>query len=294
MSELLHKTIKRVDLRPTPWHQTNGWYGHVVYFTDGTKGEIYQCAEANPEWLRGGKSLSFINRPNKFPDKPFIQTVESIDAEIQHEREEQKSPAQNTSYNRFQKHSNGGGGWKGYGRYEDSPEIWLRKQKFISILKLYEVLMPLVVKGDIKYDAIQNEITKHLKYTIQESGMNEPVAQATISSTTHIPKQSAKQIQAHKQETKTNDRTIHTSHEAVPEQELNPDKYSNQESPTLFAEDTDMGNEPISSDLMEKITGCKTKAKLLALQKSLTEKQLKNKNIMEAFFAQKNKITKKK
>lgn len=308
MSELLTKKIKTVTLKSHPWGQ-QGYYGHRVVFEDGSKGEIYQCSEAHPDWLVAGKTLSFILKPSNFPDTPFVQTMESVEEEKQHTP---ASPpvSQPNSYNRFQKKSNsngGGGGWKGgYSRYEDSPDIWLRKQKFISILKLYEVLMPLVVKGDIKYGDIQTEVSKHLKYTIQEAGMNDyrapqapqashsqvsrpvstPVTQTTAKSPA-IASNTSKQKPV-------DDREIHSNREREPEPEVSPELYSNPQEPTLFAQDTAMDNDPVPNDLLDKIKKCDTKSKLLGLQKSLTPEQVNNKNIMDAFFAKKKELTKRK
>lgn len=306
MSELLNKVIKRVDLKPEPWHKNNGWYGHIVYFEDGTRGEIFECTEANPPWLQSGKSLVHITRPNKYLDKPYLVTVEKVEQEKREAQQTPSSTPQSNSSNRFQKKGNGGGGYNrgGYGgRLEDSPDIWLQKQKFISILKLYEVLMPLVVKGDIKYGDIQGEVSKHLEFTIKKSGMNEPV----IRQEHHIPSHTTIQKPAVKsapvvapvshpvrQVPKEDDRMVHTNRELEPEPNINPEDYSHHEPPTLFEEDTSMGKEPVPADLAEKIKNCPTKAKLLALQRGLTEKQSNNKNIMEAFFEKKNKLGKKK
>lgn len=305
MSELLNKTIKRVDLKPEPWHRNNGWYGHIVYFTDGTKGEIFECNEANPEYLQEGKSFIHETRPNRFPDKPYLVTPKKIEEIKKHEHKENESSSeQNTSYNRFQKrsNSNSSGGWKGYaGNYENSPDIWLKKQKFISMLKLYEVLTPLVIKGELEYKNIKKEVDEHLEHILEKSGMNNlppaPVAQAHSPSHTSIKKPAVKHVAPSSSTTpakKNEDNIMHTSREALEEPVINPDAYSSESPSTLFDQDSNMKNEPAPADILEKISKCSKKAQLTALQRSLTVDQLKNKNIMNAFFSQKNKLSNKK
>lgn len=305
MSELLNKVIKRTDLKPEPWHRNNGWYGHIVYFEDGTKGEIFECTEANPPWLQEGKSLVYVTRPNKYIDKPYLVTMEKVEQEKRQEQEAPSSSPQSNSSSRFQKKGNGSGGWKGYGgRFEDSPDIWLKKQKFISILKLYEVLMPVALKGDIKYENIQDEVSKHLEFTIRKSGMNDlavsvPAGQAHTPANTTIQKPTVKTVATTLKPTSVkkeseDDRLAHTNRETLPDPEVDPDVYSSQHEPTLFEQDTKMSKEPISTDLAGKIAKCDSKAKLLALQKGLTEDQRNNKKIMDAFFDKKRALSKKK
>lgn len=299
MSELQNKIIKKVDLKPEPWHRNNGWYGHIVHFEDGTKGEIFECTEANPPWLQVGKNLVYVTEPNKYIDKPFIVTVEKVEQKKREASQPEPYSPQNNSASRFQKKGSGGGYRGGYGgRFEDSPDIWIMKQKFISILKMYEVLMPLVVKGDIKYADIQSEVTKHLEYTIKKSGMNEPLPAKQQSYVAPAPARTNPEnhctapIPVAKKDPK-DDRLLHTNREVEPEPNLNPEEYSQQEPPTLFEDDKGMANDPVPADLMEKISKCKSKAKLLSLQKGLSEAEINNKKVMDAFLKQKRELMKK-
>lgn len=309
MSELLTKTIRRTVLQAEPWHRNNGWYGHIVYFTDGTKGEIYHCTEKNPDWLKEGKTLTYIvdnnKYPNKYADKPFLVRPETIEEEAKQERTEQdnESSSSSTPY-RFQKkgNGNGGGGWKGYaGNYENNPAIWLMKQKFISMLKFYEILIPVIIKGDIKYENLHEEVDKHLIHIIEKSGMNNlpptPVVQAHIPSHTSIQKPAVKNVtpsSSGSSAKKNEDNMMHTSREVVVEPAINPDTYSSESPSTLFDEDSSMKDNPVPAELLEKIKACSKKTQLATLQRSLTEAQLKNRNIMNAFFNQKNKLSNKK
>lgn len=307
MSELLNKTIKRVDLKPQPWSTQHGWYGHVVYFEDGTKGEIYHCKEANPAYLQQGKVLSHIvdraKYPTKFADKPYIVMVETLEREAQEEKEEE--PSSQGSNSRFQKRGN----WnKGYTpRYEDTPDIWIKKQKFISILKLYEVIIPLVVKGDIAYDNLQTEVAKHLNFILTKSDMdNLPAPPPPVGTpSTSAPSHKATATPAEKKEQApvrqvnpeakagTEKNETHSIHESSEEHGVNPEQYTESQS-TLFEEDTDQTKDPVPNALMQRIQKCDTKAKLIGLQRSLKEKELSNKKVMDAFLKRKNEIEKKK
>lgn len=306
MSELLNKVIKRVDLKPQPWSTNHGWYGHIVYFEDGTKGEMYHCKEANPAWLQQGKTLSHIvdkvKYPNKFPDKPFIVMVETIEREAQEEQSEEPSSQGNNS--RFPKRN-----WsKGYTRYEDTPDIWLKKQKFISLLKLYEVLIPLIVKGDIEYTNIQTEVTKHLNFILTKSGMDNlppPSAPpATPSASTPSPKATTppaekkeqppvRQVNTEKKAVAEKNET-HSIRESSEEHDVNPEQYHESQQPELFREDADLTKDALPDALMQRIQKCDTKAKLIGLQRNLKEKELNNKKVMDAFMKRKNEIEKKK
>lgn len=290
MSELKTQKIKQVILKPQPWG-AQGYYGHRVVFEDGSKGEIYHCKEANPSWLKEGQSLTYTLQRSNFPDTPFVLTMDVIEQENEQGRSErsESSTAPYNSNNRFK--GKGNGGWKPYERFEDKPDIWMMKQKFISVLKFYEVLMPLVVKGDIKYEDIQKEVIKHLDFTISSSGMNvlpQPSTGAPVRSaekktpTAPAPalKTAVRQVSPAKPESKTQSREL----------DIHPSEYTD----TLFEEDPELKSEPIPADILKKIQECKKYASLKKIQQGLSPDQMKNKNIMDAFFKKKGEFTKKK
>lgn len=314
--ELQNKVIKKVDLKAQPWSTQHGWYGHIVYFTDGTKGELYHCKEGNPDWLREGESLSFIvdrqKYPNKFPDKPFIVLMETIEQESQYSRSRDSSPQTNSP-----RSNRGGKSWSGnksYSRLEDDPEIWMKKQKFISTLKIFEIIMPLVVKGEIKYENVHKEVTKHLKFVMESSGVNELVispvgamdkTSANENMNTSVPaqapvKSSGPLATQHRPTTKSPVRQVnpqrnetHSINQDTEERDVNPSLYIEEEQATLFEEDSNLVDTDIPPDLLQKIVKCDTKAKLIGLQRSLPESQLNNKKVIEAFLNQKKSFERK-
>lgn len=64
MSEVKTSVITKVELKAEPWQSK--LYFHKIHLQNGDKGEIGQCEEANPEWLKEGKSLTYTTKPGRF------------------------------------------------------------------------------------------------------------------------------------------------------------------------------------------------------------------------------------
>ena len=299
MSEqILESKIKKVIIKTEPWGN-KGYYGHKVTFQDGTRGEISQCREANPSWLKEGEVLKYYRKEGKFPDCPFIIRAGERSSNGQEESVEE------VLERNFPKQRNNTYSKSSYGnRYEDSPDIWLKKQKFISALKLYEVLAPLILSGSIKYEGLQDEVSKHLTFILTKSGMNESIlptepAPLGVAKTQNIPV-SVRQVSpspdkcAHENKL-SDDRETHTLIPRQEEPNLNPEDYTTQPMPELFSKDdiSTQEKEEMIKAVVDKIYKCKSKAKLLSVQKTLTEEQLVNPEILDAFFKQRKEISNK-
>lgn len=64
MSDVKTSILKKVELKSEAWQ--GKLYFHKIELENGDKGEIGQCEEANPEWLKEGKSLTYTTKPGRF------------------------------------------------------------------------------------------------------------------------------------------------------------------------------------------------------------------------------------
>lgn len=302
MSEFKTKTIQRVDIKSQPWGN-QGYFAHKYFFTDGTKGEAYKCKEPNPEWMKAGKTIQFQEEPSQFANCPFIIPIEHIEQvkALQEAKSAETSHQTNTySNSKYQNKNNyKSSGWTP--RFEDSPPVWACKQRFISLYKLYEILGRCVETGKLEYGNLEKEVDKHLEHIIEKSGMKNlsiPVAAPIGTSNSRSFTPAAKHIQVasekkdaahvHKSE------LLHTSQKQEDNPNVSPEAYFT-EPPELFAEEEKVfSEEPAPKDILEKIGKCTKLAQLKKIHQNLTVEQLKNKGIVDAYFAQKNKLTKKK
>lgn len=64
MSDVKTSIIKKVELKSDAWQ--GKLYFHKIELENGDKGEIGQCEEPSPEWLKEGKSLTYTTKPGRF------------------------------------------------------------------------------------------------------------------------------------------------------------------------------------------------------------------------------------
>lgn len=143
--------IKKVDLRNKTWDRAHKYYGHRVYFMDGSKGEISCCTEMNPEWLRPGQEFTYTTKQGQFEDLPLLTRY----MPEPYSPEEVKEKSNN--------------GWKGNQRLEDNPEYWIKRQKCISAQSCLDRATRLVEAGKIDHKKLLNEAQNQLQWLLSQA-----------------------------------------------------------------------------------------------------------------------------
>lgn len=72
------KTVKKLIIKDE-WYDSANGYGNTLIFTDGSKGELYGCQDKECT-IKEGDTITFKTAPNKFPDKPYVVIVSSINS----------------------------------------------------------------------------------------------------------------------------------------------------------------------------------------------------------------------